>query len=235
MAMHILGEGISKSGLSSSRFLSKVASKKYKDFPIGYRPVRVDWKDLDKCSVCHMDEEYENNLFLQCDKCRMMVHARCYGELEPVDGVIWLCNLCRPGSPDCPPPCCLCPVIGGAMKPTTDGRWAHLACAIWIPETCLSDIKKMEPIDGLNRINKLIPPSTSATLELEGHQLDFLVFWVVFADLDEHSANCLHLKSWNLPSSSLFGFLVLLAVLGFLQLSFLEIELLLLRVAHELE
>lgn len=40
------------------------------------------------------------------------------------------------------------------MKPTTDGRWAHLACAIWIPETCLSDIKKMEPIDGLSRINK---------------------------------------------------------------------------------
>ncbi|KAF2322266.1 hypothetical protein GH714_009861 [Hevea brasiliensis] len=118
------------------------------------KTVRVDWKDLDKCSVCHMDEEYENNLFLQCDKCRMMVHARCYGELEPVDGVLWLCNFCRPGAPDSPPPCCLCPVIGGAMKPTTDGRWAHLACAIWIPETCLSDVKRMEPIDGLNRINK---------------------------------------------------------------------------------
>lgn len=71
------------------------------------------------------------------------------------------------------------------MKPTTDGRWAHLACAIWIPgyycfsfftlltcyfrrwvnftdflyhdsETCLSDIKKMEPIDGLSRINKVL-------------------------------------------------------------------------------
>ncbi|KAK8510354.1 hypothetical protein V6N12_011725 [Hibiscus sabdariffa] len=107
-----------------------------------------------KCSVCHMDEEYENNLFLQCDKCRMMVHARCYGELEPVDGILWLCNLCRPGAPESPPPCCLCPVIGGAMKPTTDGRWAHLACAIWIPETCLSDVKRMEPIDGLNRISK---------------------------------------------------------------------------------
>ena len=49
-------QGISKSGLSSSRSLGKVASKKYKNFPIGYRPVRVDWKDLDKCSVCHMDE-----------------------------------------------------------------------------------------------------------------------------------------------------------------------------------
>ncbi|KAJ9537076.1 hypothetical protein OSB04_029809 [Centaurea solstitialis] len=122
--------------------------------PIGYRPVHVKWKDLDKCNVCHMDEEYANNLFLQCDKCRMMVHARCYGELEPVDGVLWLCNLCRTGAPEFSPPCCLCPVIGGAMKPTTDGRWAHLACAMWIPETCLSDIKKMEPIDGLNRISK---------------------------------------------------------------------------------
>lgn len=40
------------------------------------------------------------------------VHARCYGELEPVDGVLWLCNLCLPGTPDSPPPCCLCPVIG---------------------------------------------------------------------------------------------------------------------------
>lgn len=40
------------------------------------------------------------------------VHARCYGELEPVDGVLWLCKLCRPGAPDSPPPCCLCPVTG---------------------------------------------------------------------------------------------------------------------------
>ncbi|XWS09310.1 hypothetical protein CRYUN_Cryun40dG0074500 [Craigia yunnanensis] len=147
-------QGLSKSRLSSKFLAFKLASGRFRDLPAGYRPVRVDWKDLDKCSVCHMDEEYENNLFLQCDKCRMMVHARCYGELEPVDGILWLCNLCRPGATESPPPCCLCPVIGGAMKPTTDGRWAHLACAIWIPETCLSDVKRMQPIDGLNRISK---------------------------------------------------------------------------------
>lgn len=67
------------------------------------------------------------------------------------------------------------------MKPTTDGRWAHLACAMWIPglfvltlgtlldssllmfaeayvslpETCLADVKRMEPIDGLSRISKV--------------------------------------------------------------------------------
>ncbi|GAV58994.1 PWWP domain-containing protein/SET domain-containing protein/FYRN domain-containing protein/FYRC domain-containing protein/PHD_2 domain-containing protein/zf-HC5HC2H_2 domain-containing protein [Cephalotus follicularis] len=147
-------QGLSKSGVSSKFTMFKWTSGRYRNLPVGYRPVRVDWKDLDKCNVCHMDEEYENNLFLQCDKCRMMVHARCYGELEPIDGVLWLCNLCRPGAPESPPPCCLCPVIGGAMKLTTDGCWAHLACAIWIPETCLSDVKRMEPIDGLNRINK---------------------------------------------------------------------------------
>lgn len=87
------------------------------------------------------------------------MHAKCYGELEPLDGVLWLCNLCRPGAPKFPPRCCLCPVIGiliciftlqfldildtlilqavivlgGAIKPTTDGRWAHLTCAMWIP------------------------------------------------------------------------------------------------------
>ncbi|XP_021308614.1 histone-lysine N-methyltransferase TRX1 isoform X3 [Sorghum bicolor] len=124
------------------------------DTILGYRAVHVNWKDLDCCNVCDMDEEYEDNLFLQCDKCRMMVHARCYGELKQLDGGLWLCNLCRPGAPRVSPKCCLCPVTGGAMKPTTDGRWAHLACAIWIPETCLKDVKRMEPIDGLSRINK---------------------------------------------------------------------------------
>ncbi|KAK1400556.1 histone-lysine N-methyltransferase ATX2-like [Heracleum sosnowskyi] len=129
-------------------------STRCQDLPVGYRPIQITWKDLDKCNVCHMDEEYENNPFLQCDSCRMMVHTRCYGEREPVDGILWYCNLCRVGAPEFPPPCCLCPLTGGAMKQTTDGRWAHLACAIWIPETCLVDTKKMEPIDGLNRINK---------------------------------------------------------------------------------
>lgn len=24
-------------------------------------------------------------------------------------------------------------LLGGAMKPTTNGQWAHLTCAMWIP------------------------------------------------------------------------------------------------------
>ncbi|XP_028759661.1 histone-lysine N-methyltransferase ATX2 [Neltuma alba] len=147
-------QGLYKCSTSSRNLMCKIGSGRYGDLPVGYRQVHIDWFDLDKCNVCHMDEEYENNLFLQCDKCRMMVHARCYGEIEPSNGVLWLCNLCRSGAPSPPPPCCLCPLIGGAMKPTTDGRWAHLACAMWIPETCLADVKRMEPIDGISRISK---------------------------------------------------------------------------------
>ncbi|KAL1801903.1 hypothetical protein ACET3Z_030550 [Daucus carota] len=134
---------------------SKLTSRRCRDPAIGYRRIHITWKDLDKCNVCYTDEEYDISPFLQCDNCRMMVHTSCYGELEPADGTLWYCNLCRVGAPESPPPCCLCPLAGGAMKPTTDGRWAHLACAISIPETCLLDVRKMEPIDGLNRINKI--------------------------------------------------------------------------------
>lgn len=45
--------------LSNSRLLAKSlksASLETQDLPAGYRPVRIKWKDLDKCNVCHMDE-----------------------------------------------------------------------------------------------------------------------------------------------------------------------------------
>ena len=32
------------------------------------------------------------------------------------------------------------------MKPTTDGRWAHIACAHWVPEATFVDPIRMEPI-----------------------------------------------------------------------------------------
>lgn len=49
-------QGLIKSKISSKLPKCKLASRRYRDVPVGYRPVRVDWKDLDKCSVCHMDE-----------------------------------------------------------------------------------------------------------------------------------------------------------------------------------
>lgn len=122
--------------------------------PAGYQPVDISWKHLDRCTVCYLDEEYCDNLLLQCDKCRIMVHMNCYGEQELPDGDLWLCNQCRPDAPKTRPPCCLCPVTSGVLKKTTDGRWAHLMCAMWIPETCVADVKRMEPVDGVNAVSK---------------------------------------------------------------------------------
>lgn len=37
--------------------------------------------------------------------------------------------------PHPPVQCCVCPVVGGALKPTTmQGLWCHSACLQWIPE-----------------------------------------------------------------------------------------------------
>jgi hypothetical protein len=46
--------------------------------------------------------------------------------------------------------CCLCPLSHGGIKPTTDGRWVHIACALWScasNEVEILDMKDMSPID----------------------------------------------------------------------------------------
>jgi len=48
-----------------------------------------------------------------------------------------------------PPSCCLCTVEGGALKATTDGRWCHLFCSQWLPETHVDDDAAMEPVAGV--------------------------------------------------------------------------------------
>ena len=50
--------------------------------------------------------------------------------------------------------CILCPNEGGAFKQTVSGDWAHLLCAIWVPETRVANETLMEPITGVEKINK---------------------------------------------------------------------------------
>lgn len=55
----------------------------------------------------------------------------CYGIVKvPVGN--WLCRTCVLAID---PQCLLCPQKGGAMKATRAGtKWAHVSCALWIPE-----------------------------------------------------------------------------------------------------
>jgi hypothetical protein len=69
----------------------------------------------------------------------LQVHMRCYGMCSPPDGSSWLCDVCRLPGLSSPPPCVLCPRLGGAMKVTAEGGWCHLLCATWIPGMCVAD------------------------------------------------------------------------------------------------
>lgn len=62
----------------------------------------------------------------------------------------WLCRTCSMGQR---PDCVLCPNKGGAMKSARSGqKWAHVSCALWIPEVSIGSVDRMEPITKISSI-----------------------------------------------------------------------------------
>ena len=119
-----------------------------------FEPVKAVWA-LDRCAVCDMDVDYDNDQFVSCDSCGITVHQSCYGVKEAPDiDDMWLCRACElRESGDPAPQCCLCPVQGGALKPTTlPGVWCHVACMQWTPEVTVVDVDRMEPIANIKSV-----------------------------------------------------------------------------------
>ncbi|XP_011313224.1 lysine-specific demethylase 4C-like isoform X2 [Fopius arisanus] len=92
--------------------------------------------------------EPENDKLLRCRECRVTVHASCYGiTVLPTDLPNWACDKCKAGMIQVM--CCLCPMRGGAVKRTSDARWAHIFCALLIPGVTFKDPVNKDPINVL--------------------------------------------------------------------------------------
>lgn len=69
------------------------------------------------CFVCNNGYLEDNDIFYECESCKISVHQNCYGILTN-DSDNWLCDACKVMSKEEAQnlECILCPVRGGAMK-----------------------------------------------------------------------------------------------------------------------
>ncbi|KAG6949575.1 hypothetical protein JG688_00014566 [Phytophthora aleatoria] len=95
------------------------------------------------CGVCCAPDSLENDPIVICDVCGVAVHQTCY-RLAAVPEGDWYCHPCRQylDSQDIEKnlipthelECEVCCSKAGAMAPTIDGGWVHVACSMFLPE-----------------------------------------------------------------------------------------------------
>ncbi|XP_034358121.1 lysine-specific demethylase 4C isoform X2 [Arvicanthis niloticus] len=90
-------------------------------------------------------EEDGTSLLISCAKCFVRVHASCYGvpSHDVCDG--WLCARCKRNAWTAE--CCLCNLRGGALKQTKNNQWAHVICAVAVPEVRFTNVPERTQID----------------------------------------------------------------------------------------
>ena len=69
----------------------------------------------------------------------------CYGIVTVPTGP-WYCRKCESQERQARVRCELCPSKDGALKRTDNGGWAHVVCALYIPEVRFGNVATMEPI-----------------------------------------------------------------------------------------
>ncbi|CAL8107597.1 unnamed protein product [Orchesella dallaii] len=102
------------------------------------------------CCICLDGESDNSNQIIFCDMCNIPVHQDCYGVPFIPEGS-YLCRRCSI-SPNAILDCIFCPNKDGAFKQTEDGRWAHVICALWIPEVRFSNASLVEPVTDVDDI-----------------------------------------------------------------------------------
>uniref|UniRef100_A0A8C6X8L5 MLLT6, PHD finger containing n=1 Tax=Naja naja TaxID=35670 RepID=A0A8C6X8L5_NAJNA len=99
------------------------------------------------CCVCSDERGWTENPLVYCDGhgCNVAVHQACYGIVQVPTGP-WFCRKCESQERAARVRCELCPHKDGALKRTDSGGWAHVVCALYIPEVQFANVLTMEPI-----------------------------------------------------------------------------------------
>ncbi|KAI1823570.1 hypothetical protein F4861DRAFT_314615 [Xylaria intraflava] len=105
-----------------------------------------------KCAICDDGDCENTNAIVFCDGCDLAVHQECYGVPFIPEGQ-WLCRKCQLIGRGVPT-CIFCPNSDGAFKQTNSSKWAHLLCAMWIPEITLGNHTFMEPVMDVEKVPK---------------------------------------------------------------------------------
>ncbi|KAI1176002.1 hypothetical protein F4777DRAFT_548130 [Nemania sp. FL0916] len=105
-----------------------------------------------KCAICDDGDCENTNAIVFCDGCDLAVHQECYGVPFIPEGQ-WYCRKCQLIGRGVPT-CIFCPNSDGAFKQTNSSKWAHLLCAMWIPEVTLGNHTFMEPVMDVDKVPK---------------------------------------------------------------------------------
>ncbi|XP_057837636.2 histone-lysine N-methyltransferase ATX4 isoform X2 [Cryptomeria japonica] len=116
-----------------------------------YKPIKVNWTS-ERCAICRWVDDWDYNKIIICNRCQIAVHQECYGARKVEDLASWVCRACE--TPNIIRECCLCPLMGGALKPSTISQfWVHVTCAWFAREVSFLSDETMEPADGILKID----------------------------------------------------------------------------------
>lgn len=116
------------------------------------------------CRVCELVEP--KSMLYTCKTCELIVHKTCYG-ISYLDVNSWNCDMCindKAPTVSTNYQCILCsvhshPLLDSnsfsreALKQTSGNNWAHVICAVWIPELKFTDPSTLQPIEGIGAIS----------------------------------------------------------------------------------